>query len=66
MKKKLRPLKLKKETLIALTQPNQVVGIYETDPFACTGSLTCPPPNCPSAPYQSCVILYSCVEQSNC
>ena len=60
MKKKLKLLKLKKETLLALSRPSQVVGAYETDPF-CTGSLACPPPPpCPSAPYQSCAIQESC------
>jgi hypothetical protein len=49
MKKK---LKLKKETLNALTRPEQVAGA--TGYICETGSLTCPPQPCPSAPYQSC------------
>lgn len=50
MKKK---LKLRKETLNALTRLEQVAGV--TGYICETGSLTCPPPPCLSIPYQSCV-----------
>lgn len=57
MKKQGKKLKLKKETLDELTR--YVVGAaddYPTEYLACAGSLGCPPPNCPSAPYRSCAV----------
>ena len=56
VKKKTKKLVLNKETLNPMTRHlNQVAGGNETEFSGCFGSLGCPPPNCPSAPYQSCL-----------
>lgn len=55
MKKRVKKLVLRKETLNVLARPHQVVGgDFPSEFWGCTGSLGCPPPNCPSAPYKSC------------
>jgi len=52
MKKQAKKLKLAKETLNSLTS---VVGAYPSDVWECYGSAVCPPPDCPTGMYASCI-----------